>query len=162
MTRSITKPALSCALLLTGLVPVLATAQEVQVPAPVLEAQQRRIEVIQRAAPAVVAIFAAGGKGGGSGVIISPDGFAVTNFHVVEGAGSFMQCGLNDGKVYDAVLVGIDPTGDVAVIQLLGRDDFPTAVLGNSDDVQVGDWTFAMGNPFLLAEDLQPTVTFGM
>jgi S1-C subfamily serine protease len=73
-----------------------------------------------------------------------------------------MKCGLNDGNLYDAVIVGIDPTGDVALIKLLGRDDFPAATLGDSDRVKVGDWVYAMGNPFLLANDFQPTVTYGI
>ncbi len=128
----------------------------------VQQAQSRRIEVIERAAPAVVAIFAHDGNGGGSGVLISPDGYTVTNHHVVMGMGGFMKCGLSDGRLYDAVLVGVDPTGDVALIKLLGRDDFPHAVIGDSDRVQVGDWVYAMGNPFLLATDLQPTVTYGL
>ena len=128
----------------------------------VIEAQQRRIRVIKQVAPSVVAIFGNGGAGGGSGVIITPDGYALSNFHVTSGAGDFMKCGLNDGVLYDAVIVGIDPTGDVALIKLLGRDDFPTAVLGDSDQVRVGDWVYAMGNPFLLATDFQPTVTYGI
>ncbi|WP_417848769.1 S1C family serine protease [Thalassoglobus sp.] len=134
----------------------------VVVPEAVLQAQQHRIETVERVASSVVAIFAPGGQGGGSGVLISSDGFAVTNFHVVQGLGGFMKCGLNDGRLYDAVLVGIDPTGDVAVVKLLGRDDFPHAEIGDSDTVKMGDWTFAMGNPFLLADDFQPTVTYGM
>ncbi len=133
-----------------------------QVSDEVLTAQSTRREVIERCAASVVAIFGPGGAGGGSGVLISPDGYAVTNYHVTEGAGTFMQCGLNDGQVYDAVIVGIDPTGDVAVIRLLGRDDFPTAAIGDSDVIEVGDWAYAMGNPFLLATDFQPTVTYGI
>ena len=128
----------------------------------VIDAQERRVRVIQTAAPAVVAIFGNGGKGGGSGVVITPDGYALSNFHVTSGAGTFMKCGLNDGVLYDAVIVGIDPTGDVALLKLLGRDDFPTAVMGDSDLVRVGDWAYAMGNPFLLATDFQPTVTYGI
>lgn len=138
------------------------TQQKVTVPEDVLAAEEQRIETVDRVASSVVAIFAPKGQGGGSGVLISADGFTVTNFHVVQGLGGFMKCGLNDGRVYDAVLVGIDPTGDVAVIQLLGRDDFPFAEIGDSDTVRMGDWTFAMGNPFLLADDFQPTVTYGM
>jgi len=127
----------------------------------VLKAQQRRVEVVQKVAPSVVAIFAPSGRGGGSGVLISPDGYTLTNFHVTK-TRPFFKCGLNDGKVYDAVLVGIDPTGDVAMIKLLGRDDFPHATLGDSDKLQAGDWAYAMGNPFLLATDFQPTVTYGI
>ena len=121
----------------------------------VLEAQQRRIDAIQRGLPAAVSIFA-GEAGGGAGVLISADGYALTNYHVVQPAGVAMQCGLPDGKLYDAVLVGLDPTGDVALIKLLGRDDFPHAALADSDLVEVGDFCFAAGNPFLLATDLQP------
>ena len=54
-------------------------------------------------------------------MLISADGYAVTNFHVTSGSGSFLKCGLNDGQIYDAVIVGIDPTGDVAMVRLLGR-----------------------------------------
>lgn len=148
-----------CVALLCGLlVPQTAPAAD---PA-VLQSQQRRIDLIERIAPTVVAIFAADAQGGGSGVLVSPDGYVVTNFHVVQELGPFMKCGLNDRRIYDAVRVGIDPTGDLAVIRLLGRDDFPHAVLGDSDTVQVGDEAYALGNPFLLATDFQPTVTFGM
>ena len=137
---------------------VFASAAEPQV----REAELKRVEVIERVAPTVVAVFAKGGAGGGSGVLISKDGFALTNFHVVSGLGSFMKCGLNDGVLYDAVLVGIDPTGDVALIKLLGRADFPVATLGDSNKLEIGDWTYVMGNPFLLATDFQPTVTYGI
>ena len=130
--------------------------------ADVLQAQQNRTDVVKRAAPTVVAIFSPDGNGGGSGVLISPDGYALSNFHVTSACGNFMKCGLNDGVLYDAVIVGFDPTGDVALIKLLGRNDFPFAPLGNSDALSAGDWTYAMGNPFLLATDFQPTVTFGM
>lgn len=130
--------------------------------AEVRDAQQKRIAVVEKVAPAVVAIFGPGGGGGGSGVLISADGFALTNYHVTSGAGDFMKCGLNDGKLYDAVIVGIDPTGDVALIKMLGRTDFPTAPMGDSDKVNPGDWCYAMGNPFLLATDFAPTVTYGI
>jgi S1-C subfamily serine protease len=128
----------------------------------VVEAEQYRVAVVAQVSPAVVAIFSPGGQGGGSGVLISPDGYALTNFHVTQGSGNFMKCGLSDGILYDAVIVGIDPTGDVALVKLFGRDDFPFARLGDSEALQVGDWAFAMGNPFLLATDFSPTVTFGI
>ena len=128
----------------------------------VLAAQQARVEIVRQVASSVVAIFSADGNGGGSGVLVSADGYALSNFHVTSACGDFMRCGLNDGKLYDAVIVGIDPTGDVAVVKLLGRDDFPHATLGDSDALTVGDWTYAMGNPFLLATDFQPTVTAGI
>ena len=128
----------------------------------VSKAEQRRVDVLKKISPAVVAIFGNGGQGGGSGVVISADGYALSNFHVTSGSGEFMKCGLNDGVLYDAVIVGIDPTGDVALIKLLGRDDFPFAIVGDSDKVQVGDWAYAIGNPFLLATDFHPTVTYGI
>jgi S1-C subfamily serine protease len=130
--------------------------------AEVRAAEQRRVEAIDKAVQAALAIFSPGGGGGGSGVVITPDGYALTNFHVVKPAGTYMFCGMSDGRRYDAVLVGIDPTGDVALIKLLGRDDFPVAEIADSDEVRVGDWCFAVGNPFLLATDFKPTVTFGI
>jgi serine protease Do len=131
-------------------------------PALVMQAEQARIESMTRALKTAVAVFESGGNGGGSGVVITPDGFALSNFHVVKPAGTSMQCGMADGKLYDAVLVGIDPTGDVALIKLLGRDDFPSAELGDSDQVRAGDWCFVVGNPFLLATDFQPSVSYGI
>ena len=67
-----------------------------------------------------------------------------------------------DGKLYDAVLTGIDPTGDVALIKLLGRNDFPIATLADSDLVRVGESCFAVGNPFLLATNFEPSVSWGI
>ncbi len=131
----------------------------------VLDAEQQRIAVVEKVKPTVVAIFSPGGQGGGSGVLISKDGLCLTNFHVVEGSGPVMQCGLPDGVFYDAVLVGLDKVGDVALIKLLPKKDgqeFPCAALGDSDKVKAGDWSLAMGNPFLLATDFQPTVTYGL
>lgn len=124
--------------------------------------ERQRTDAIAKAMPSTVCVFVPGGAGGGSGVLISPDGFALTNFHVSSPAGTFMRCGLSDGNVYDAVIVGIDPVGDLAMIRLLGRDDFPTAEFVPSRTTQVGDWCFAIGNPFLLATNLQPTVTAGI
>ena len=141
---------------------LIAPATAMAVDPAVIAAERQRIDLIERIAPSVVAIFAPGGQGGGSGVLISGNGYTITNFHVVQGLGPFMKCGLNDGIIYDAVLVGIDPTGDVAMIKLLGRDDFPHSTLADSAEVSVGDFAYALGNPFLLAADLQPTVTYGM
>ena len=94
-------------------------------PPAVTATEQRQIALIDKISASVVCIFGRDGGGGGSGVLITSSGFALTNFHVTSGAGDFMKCGLNDGKLYDAVIVGIDPAGDVALIKLLGRDDFP-------------------------------------
>jgi len=144
--------------LTVGLRPFSALAE---VDPAVLQAEARRIEVIRSASRCAVAIFA-GESGGGSGVLVSPDGYALTNFHVVQPAGPTMRCGLDDGRLYDAVLVGLDPTGDVALIRLLGRDDFPFATPADSDLVQPGDFCFAAGNPFLLATDLKPSISAGI
>ena len=145
------------ALLLAG-VPVSAADMDL-----VLQAEQARIDAVAKASASTISVFA-GAAGGGSGVIVSPDGYAVTNFHVADPAGNFMKCSMPEdgGKVYDAVIVGVDPVGDVAVIKMLGRDDFPAAEIVDSNSVQPGDWCFAVGNPFLLATDLQPTVTWGI
>ncbi len=131
----------------------------------VLDAEAKRIAAIEKARPAVVAVFSPGGQGGGSGVLISDDGYALTNFHVVAGSGPVMKCGLSDGFLYDGVVVGTDKVGDVALLKLLPRKEgakFPFAALGDSDKLKAGDWSFAMGNPFLLATDFTPTVTFGL
>jgi S1-C subfamily serine protease len=128
----------------------------------VLDAEAQRIAVIGKAKDCVLAVFAANGQGGGSGVVVTPDGYALSNFHVVLPCGKALQCGMADGKVYDAVIVAIDPTGDVGLVKLLGRDDFPCAELADSDRLRVGDWVFVMGNPFLLAADLQPTISYGI
>ncbi|HEX3727561.1 MAG TPA: trypsin-like peptidase domain-containing protein, partial [Pirellulales bacterium] len=147
---------------IASLLVVCAAVAADEVDPQVLESQAQRIAVIERASQTAVAIFANGGQGGGSGVVISSDGYAVSNFHVTHEAGNAMKCGMADGKLYDAVIVGIDPTGDVALIRLLGRDDFPFAEMADSDKVQVGDWCFAIGNPFLLATDFRPTVSYGV
>ncbi|HUU85483.1 MAG TPA: trypsin-like peptidase domain-containing protein, partial [Phycisphaerae bacterium] len=126
--------------------------------------EQLRIETIARVAPAVVCIYDRRFRGGGSGVIMHPDGYGLTNFHVVAdmldtGAG---LAGLPDGKLYELRVLGLDPTGDVAMFRLTGRDRFDFAELGDSDTVDVGDVALAMGNPFVLAEDHTPTVTMGI
>ncbi|MCH5376833.1 MAG: trypsin-like peptidase domain-containing protein, partial [Planctomycetes bacterium] len=137
-------------------------AVAVDVPPAVQLAEQQRVAAIAKAVKSAVSIFANAGQGGGSGVVITPDGYALTNFHVAKPAGSHMKCSMADGRLYDAVIVSIDPTGDVALVKLLGREDFPAATMADSDSVQVGDWCFAVGNPFLLATDFQPTVTYGI
>ena len=131
----------------------------------VAQAEQKRIDTIAKVRPAVVAVCFYGGKACGSGVLIDPEGYALTNFHVVQPTGPVMQCGLPDGKLYDAVLVGTDKVGDVALIKLLPNEKgkpFPFAKLGDSDKVRAGDWSLAMGNPFGLSIDFTPTVTYGL
>lgn len=133
-------------------------------------AEKKRVEVINKVKPSVVAVMARDLRGNltgnGSGVLIDEDGYALTNWHVTSAARSpLLKCGLPDGVIYDAVLVGLDKVGDVALIKLLPKKDgdkFPYAKMGDSDKVQAGDWSLAMGNPFSLATDFTPTVTFGL
>lgn len=128
----------------------------------VLTAQKARQATMARASRATIAVFGLDGGGGGSGVLITPDGYALTNFHVTSACGDHMRCGLSDGRMVDAVIVGIDATGDVSLIRLLGSDDFPTVPMADSDKVRVGQWCFAAGNPFGLATNLQPSISLGM
>ncbi len=132
---------------------------------PVQTAEQERIAVIEKVSPAVVAVCRVGGQGVGSGVIIDPEGYALTNHHVIVPAGMVMQCGLADGVLYDAVVVGYDVLGDVGLIKLLPKEPgkpFPFVQLGNSDEVRLGEYAFAAGNPFSVALDFTPTITFGI
>ena len=122
-------------------------------------------DAFENAIQATVAIFPASideQAGGGSAIIISPDGYAVTNFHVVQPCGPAMKCALADGNLYNAVIVGLDPVGDIALIKLFGREDFPYATLADSDNVVIGDTAIVMGNPFLLATDFKPSVSMGI
>ena len=133
-----------------------------ELPEALLKSQQARIDAIARASQTAIGVFGPGSRGGGSGVVISADGYALTNYHVVQSCDAFMKCSMNDGVLYDAVIVGIDPTGDVALIKLLGRTDFPFAKMADSDELQQGEYCFAVGNPFLLATNFQPTVSWGV
>lgn len=95
-------------------------------------------------------------KSGGSGVIISSDGYIVTNNHVVEGAKK-MRVKLYDGRLFDAELVGTDPTTDVALVKI-NATALPSLAFGSSDDLRLGEWVLAIGSPF----DLQSTITAGI
>jgi S1-C subfamily serine protease len=97
-------------------------------------------------------------QGMGSGVIIKPEGFIVTNNHVIEGAEK-IDATLASGKVLHGKLVGTCVSDDIAVIKVDGKD-LPSAELGNSDELRVGQTVFAIGNPFGLAGG--PTVTKGV
>ncbi|WP_407319049.1 trypsin-like peptidase domain-containing protein [Isoptericola halotolerans] len=106
-------------------------------------------------APSVVAIQVAGQGGGseGSGVVLDAEGHILTNNHVVSGAADgAVQVTLSDGRLYEASIVGTDPTTDLAVVQLDDApDDLEPATFGDSDAVQVGDSVLAVGNPLGLA-----------
>lgn len=97
----------------------------------------------------------------GSGFIISPDGYIVTNDHVA-GAASKIIVTMTDGKQFDAEVIGSDRTSDVALLKINGKN-LPYLELGNSEDVIVGEWAIALGNPFGLFDiNTKPTVTVGV
>ena len=95
-------------------------------------------------------------RGFGSGVIISKDGYIVTNNHVIDGADE-INVKLHDGREMKGRVIGTDPTTDLALVKIEG-DDFPAIVVGNSDNLKVGEWVLAVGNPF----NLGSTVTAGV
>lgn len=97
-------------------------------------------------------------KGRGSGFIVSKEGRVLTNNHVVEGADKITVT-MSDGEVYDAVVLGKDPTFDLAVLKIDGKGkDFPVIELGDSDKTEVGEWVVAIGNPL----GLEHSVTVGV
>jgi Do/DeqQ family serine protease len=96
------------------------------------------------------------GSGAGSGVIVSSEGYIVTNNHVIENA-SEIEVILNDNSKYSAKVVGADPATDIAVLKIEGSG-FQPIPLGNSDDLKIGEWVLAVGNPF----NLTSTVTAGI
>ncbi len=98
-------------------------------------------------------------KGMGSGIIVSPDGYILTNHHIVEDA-ERIQVMLNDGRKITGKVVGSDPLTDAAVVKIDARD-LPVAPLGNSDEVKVGQIAIAIGNPFGYLLN-GPTVTVGV
>ena len=126
------------------------------------------IEAAEVATPAVVnirALIESGGNiwGGGaltgssgSGVVVSPDGYIVTNHHVVEKSGD-IKVTLADKRTYKAKLIGTDPSTDIALLKI-EEVELPFVVFGNSDSVRVGEWVLAVGNPF----NLESTVTAGI
>ena len=100
-------------------------------------------------------------KSSGSGVVISPDGYVLTNTHVVENA-SKISVTLSGGDEYDAEVIGVDKTSDLALL-LLNGNNFPFAEMGDSDDLIIGEWVIALGNPFeLFSVSNQPTASVGI
>ena len=97
----------------------------------------------------------------GSGVLVSPDGYIITNTHVVDNATEIIVT-LRGGKSYEAQLVGVDNLTDIALVKV-DDTDLPFAELGNSDELIVGEWAVALGNPFGLFDvNHQPTATAGI
>ena len=127
--------------------------------------EHARVQLVERLAPTVVCMFGRGERiGGGSGVVIDAEGYGLTNFHVVAGMmkDRLGDGGMSDHQLYPLDVLGIDPTGDVAMFKLHRPEPFAFAPLGDSGALRIGDYAMAMGNPFLLAEDYTPTVTLGI
>jgi len=120
------------------------------------------IHVVEKVGPAVVSIGVrnghrgAQGEGAGSGLIIAPDGFVLTNNHVVAGAKS-IEVRLTEGGKFPAQIVGTDPATDLAVVRI-SENGLPTAQLGDSDKLHVGQLVIAIGNPL----GFQSTVSTGV
>ena len=95
--------------------------------------------------------------GSGSGVIVTPDGYIITNNHVIEDH-TEIEVTLNDNKSYSATLIGTDPATDIAVIKIDAEKSLPFIAFGDSDAAKVGEWVLAVGNPF----NLNSTVTAGI
>ena len=95
--------------------------------------------------------------GTGSGVIISPDGYIVTNNHVIEGAQT-IEITTNDNKTYTAELIGTDSNTDIALLKIEALEPLSYSIFGDSNDAKVGEWVLAVGNPF----NLTSTVTAGI
>ena len=95
-------------------------------------------------------------KAEGSGVIISADGYIVTNYHVIKNS-SYIHIIMTDKRTYRAKIIGLDPTTDLALLKI-NEKDLPYAEFGNSDKLEIGDWVLAIGNPYSLGS----TVTAGI
>ncbi|WP_452221050.1 trypsin-like peptidase domain-containing protein [Lacinutrix salivirga] len=95
--------------------------------------------------------------GTGSGVIISPDGYIITNNHVIKGAQA-LTVTLNDNKTVKAEIIGTDAKTDIALLKIETDEDLPYTTFGDSDQVKIGEWVLAVGNPF----NLTSTVTAGI
>jgi len=95
--------------------------------------------------------------GTGSGVIISPDGYIITNNHVIDNSKE-LSITLNNNKTYSAKIIGSDPKTDIALLKVEADEDLPFATFGDSDQAKIGEWVLAVGNPF----NLTSTVTAGI
>jgi Do/DeqQ family serine protease len=95
--------------------------------------------------------------GTGSGVIISADGYIITNNHVIDNSQE-LSVTLNNNKTYTAKIIGSDPKTDIALLKIEADEELPFATFGNSDDAKIGEWVLAVGNPF----NLTSTVTAGI
>ncbi|TGV01698.1 trypsin-like peptidase domain-containing protein [Flavivirga rizhaonensis] len=95
--------------------------------------------------------------GTGSGVIITPDGYIITNNHVINNSQE-LSVTLNNNKTYEAKIIGSDPKTDIALLKIEADEELPVVTFGNSDEAKIGEWVLAVGNPF----NLTSTVTAGI
>ena len=95
--------------------------------------------------------------GMGSGVIVSPNGYIITNNHVIEN-NTEIEITTNENKIYKARVVGTDPDSDIAILKINAKEKLPYVFFGNSDTTKIGEWVLAVGNPF----NLNSTVTAGI
>src|SRR5919197_1553268 len=100
-------------------------------------------------------------RGVGSGVVVDPRGFVLTNHHVIERADE-IELALSDGRTFKGTVIGRDPKTDLAVVKIDTTEELPVAVLGDSDHVKVGHWAVAIGNPFGLGQSLTVGVISGI
>lgn len=116
------------------------------------------LKVVDKVSPAFVRLP------NGSGVSISPDGYALTNHHVIQllKPGKPFQVQIPGGKKFDAIVLGSDAFGDIAVIKILKTKNHPYVELGDSDKVRVGQYGLVLGNPHNLATDGDPVVSVGV
>jgi serine protease Do len=98
----------------------------------------------------------------GSGFLISEDGLIVTNQHVIGRNPSEISVSMTDGSTYDAELIGSDELTDIALLKIQSEEVFPFIEMSDSDEIVVGEWSIALGNPFGLFDDGKPTVTVGV
>jgi Trypsin-like serine proteases, typically periplasmic, contain C-terminal PDZ domain len=146
----------------------LVAFSSMQAPAPVVVNNTEAVNWVTGAAvaarPSVVTLSVTSptGSGNGSGVMITEDGYSLTNSHVVTLGGSTNDVNVTaqawDGRVYDADVVGTDPTNDIAVIRLIGSDSFQPIQIKDSDGLNVGEPVVAIGAPL----GLSSTVTQGI
>lgn len=131
-----------------------------KLPEKVSKLQKAVIKAVKHVSPCFVVI------GGGSGVVISADGYMLTNHHVAGSRpiGEDWRIKLPSGKIYSAEMIGTDPQGDISLlkIRLKKGQSLQYVPFGNSDKCRVGQWVIALGNPWGFAKDSTPTVTLGL
>ena len=172
LTLKVSRRASSLALLtVVGFIAVYMVVAAADAESPVLSLERAFARIAKSVGPSVVHIQVARdirgaappdnppfGEGSGSGIILTKDGYILTNNHVVSGATNNIVVVLANGEELDGRVVGRDPNTDLAVIKVDPKESLSVAALGDSDTVEVGQWAIAIGSPF----GLQQTVTIGI